>query len=196
MVPYVIEKQDGNERVYDLYSRLLKDRIIFLTDSLTDSLANSIVAQLLFLESQDCEKDIFIYINSPGGVITAMLAIYDTMNYIKNDVSTICMGQACSAASFILAAGTKGKRRALPNARIMLHQPSGGFNGQVTDAEIHVEELVSLKKKLNKLYSTLTGQTVKRIAKDLERDFFMSSEEALKYGIIDKIETGRLLEGV
>lgn len=189
MVPYVIDSKNGEERVYDLYSRLLKDRIIFLTDTLTDSLANSIVAQLLFLESVDDEKDIFIYINSPGGIITAMLAVYDTMNYIKNDVSTICIGQACSAASFLLAAGTKGKRLALPNARIMLHQPSGGASGQVTDIEIHVDELISIKKKLNKLYSKLTGQTVRKIAKDLERDFFMSAEEACKYGIIDKIES-------
>jgi len=192
MVPYVIESKGDKERVYDLYSRLLKDRIIFFTSDLTDQVANSIVAQLLFLESQDPDRDIYIYINSRGGIITGMMAIYDTINYIKNDVSTICIGQAASAASFILAAGTKGKRMALPNARIMLHQPRGGVQGQVTDIEIHANELISVKKKLNKIYAELTGQSVKKIARDLERDFFMSAEEAMKYGIIDKIEAKRI----
>ena len=191
MVPYVIEKSGNNERVYDLYSRLLKDRIVFFTETLTNDVANSIVAQLLFLESVDSKSDIYIYINSPGGIVTGMLAIYDTMKYIKNDVCTICIGQAASAASFILAAGTKGKRMALPNSRIMLHQPSGGMEGQVTDIMIHANEILSVKKKMHKIYSELTGQSVKKIARDLERDFFMSADEAVKYGLIDTIEVTR-----
>ena len=190
----MIEKSGNSERAYDLYSRLLKDRIIFFTEELTNDVANSIVAQLLFLESVDSDRDIYIYINSPGGIITGMLAIFDTMQYIKNDVCTICIGQAASAASFILAAGTKGKRMSLPNARIMLHQPSGGAGGQVTDIMIHANEILSVKKKMNTIYAKLTGQPVEKIAKDLERDFFLSPEGAVEYGLIDTIEVTRPVE--
>jgi ATP-dependent Clp protease protease subunit len=190
-IPYVIESKNDGERVYDLYSRLLKDRIIFLGSALDEITSNSIVAQLLYLESDDPDKDIFIYINSPGGIITGMLAIYDTMNLIKSDVSTVCVGQASSAASFLLAAGTKGKRVALPNSRIMLHQPLGGFEGQVSDIVIHANEIKSVKNKMNKIYSDITGKPVETIEKDLDRDFYMSAYEAVEYGIIDKVEDMR-----
>ena len=193
-IPYVIESKGDNERVYDLYSRMLKDRIIFLGTALDETLSNSIVAQLLFLESQSRDKDIFIYINSPGGIVTGLLAIYDTMNYVNNDIVTVCLGQACSAASLILAAGTKGKRYALPNARIMLHQPSGGMSGQVTDVLIHANELKSVKEKLNNIYASITGKSVKTIASDLERDFFMSAYEAVDYGLIDEVKELRELD--
>ena len=190
-IPYVIESEGGKERVYDLYSRMLKDRIIFLGTALDEAMSNSIVAQLLFLESSDPEKDIFIYINSPGGIITGLMAIYDTMNYIKNDIATVCVGQACSAASLILAAGTKGKRSALPNARIMLHQPLGGYSGQASDVLIHANEIKSVKDRLNKIYANITGKSIKKINKDLDRDFFMSAYEAVEYGLIDKVEEER-----
>lgn len=193
-IPYVIENNKGSERVYDLYSRMLKDRIIFLGSALDEATSNSIVAQLLFLESSDPEKDIYIYINSPGGIVTGLLAIYDTMQYISNDISTVCIGQAASAASLILAAGTKGKRYALANARIMLHQPSGGFGGQVSDIVIQANEIKSVKDKLNSIYSEITGKTVNKISKDLDRDFYMTAYEAVDYGLIDEVKESRNIE--
>lgn len=188
-VPIVIEQTNRGERSYDIYSRLLNDRIIMLSGEVTDESANVIVAQMLFLESVSPDKDINFYINSPGGSITAGMAIYDTMQLIKPDVSTICVGLAASMGSFLLAAGTKGKRFALPNSEILIHQPSvyGGFKGQATDIEIHTQWLLNTKRKLNKIYSERTGQPVEKIQKDMERDFFMSAEEAKDYGIIDKI---------
>lgn len=187
LVPYVIEQTAGGERSYDIYSRLLKDRIIFISDEINDALASTVVAQLLFLEADDPEKDICIYINSPGGSVTAGMAIYDTMNYIKPDVSTICVGLAASMGAFLLSAGTKGKRYALPNAEIMIHQPLGGAKGQATDVEIHTKWLLATKKKLNTLLAKHTGKDYETLAKDTERDNFMSAEEACEYGLIDKV---------
>lgn len=186
-IPYVVEKTGRGERSYDIYSRLLKDRIIMLSGEINDQVASSIVAQLLFLEAEDPEKDIYLYINSPGGVITSGFSIYDTMNYIKPDICTICIGQAASMGAFLLSCGEKGKRFALPNARIMIHQPLGGAQGQATDIEIQAKEILRLKGILNKILSSNTGQTLKKIEKDTERDFFMSSSEAKEYGLIDKV---------
>jgi ATP-dependent Clp protease protease subunit len=190
-VPIVIEQTGRGERAYDIYSRLLKDRIIMLGTPVDDHVANLIVAQLLFLEAEDPEKDIYLYINSPGGIVTAGLAIYDTMQYIKSEVVTICMGQAASMGAVLLAAGAKGKRFALPHSRIMIHQPLGGFQGQATDIEIHAKEILRLRKMLNGILSKHTGQSLRRIEKDTERDYFMSAEEAMKYGLIDKVLTRR-----
>jgi ATP-dependent Clp protease protease subunit len=187
LVPIVIEKTGRGERAYDIYSRLLKDRIIILGTPIDDNVANLIIAQLLFLEAEDPEKDIYLYINSPGGVVTAGLAIYDTMQYIKPDVCTICLGQAASMGAVLLAAGAPGKRFTLPNSRIMIHQPLGGFQGQAKDIEIHAKEILRLKKMLNEILSRHTGQSIKKIEKDTDRDFFMSAEEAKEYGIVDKV---------
>ena len=187
-VPYVIEQTGrGGERSYDIYSRLLKDRIIFLGTEVDDNVANIICAQLLFLEADDSDKDIFLYINSPGGVITSGMAIYDTMNYIKPDVATICLGQAASMGAFLLAAGAKGKRSAVPNARVMIHQPSGGFRGQATDILIQTNEIIKTKEHLNRILSANTGQPYEKVAADTERDYFMSSAEAKEYGLIDNV---------
>ncbi len=187
MVPIVIEQSSRGERAYDIYSRLLKDRIIFLGGPISDPVADLIVAQLLFLESEDPEKDISIYINSPGGSVTAGMAIYDTMQYIKPDVSTICTGQAASMGAFLLSAGTAGKRYALPNSRIMIHQPMGGAQGQASDIEIQAQEILRLKELLSQIISEHTGQPLKKVKKDTERDFFMSAIEAKEYGIIDEV---------
>lgn len=186
-IPYVIERTGRGERSYDIYSRLLKDRIIMLSGEINDAVASSIVAQLLFLEAEDPDKDIYLYINSPGGVITSGLSIYDTMNYIKPDVSTICIGQAASMGAFLLSSGAKGKRYALPHARIMIHQPLGGAQGQATDIEIQAKEILRLKHMLNEILAENTGQPLRKIAKDTDRDFFMSSEEAKEYGLIDQV---------
>jgi ATP-dependent Clp protease protease subunit len=186
-IPYVVEQTGRGERSYDIYSRLLKDRIIMLSGEVNDQVASTIVAQLLFLEAQDPEKDIYFYINSPGGVVTSGLSMFDTMNYIKPDVVTICIGQAASMGAFLLAAGAKGKRYALPHARIMIHQPLGGAQGQATDIQIQAKEIQRLKDTLNGILAEKTGKTVKTIEKDTERDNFMSSEEAVKYGLIDKV---------
>ncbi len=191
-IPYVIEQTGRGERSYDIYSRLLKDRIIMLSGEVNDAVASSIVAQLLFLEAQDPEKDIYFYINSPGGVITSGLSIYDTMNYIKPDIVTICIGQAASMGAFLLASGTDGKRYALPNARIMIHQPSGGAQGQSTDIQIQAQEIQRLKDMLNVILAQKSGKTPKRLEKDTERDNFMSSAEAMEYGLIDKVLTKSL----
>lgn len=187
LVPMVVEQTGRGERAYDIYSRLLKDRIIFLTGQVYDEMASLICAQLLFLESEDPDKDIFMYINSPGGVVTSGLSILDTMNYIRCDVATVCLGQACSMGSLLMTAGTKGKRYALTNSRIMIHQPSGGAQGQATDIEIQAREILSLRERLNKIYADCTGQTVKTISEALERDRFMSAEEAVKFGLIDHV---------
>lgn len=187
MVPIVIEQSSRGERAFDIYSRLLKDRIIFLGGGIDDGVADVVVAQLLFLESEDPEKDISIYINSPGGVVTAGMAIYDTMQYIKPDVSTICIGQAASMGAFLLAAGTKGKRYALPNSRIMIHQPLGGAQGQASDIEIQAQEILRMKDSLNHILAEHTGQPLKQIKKDTDRDFFMSAKEAKEYGLIDEV---------
>jgi len=187
VIPTIVEKTGRGERTYDIYSRLLKDRIIMLNGEINDQTANLIVAQLLFLEAEDPEKDIYLYINSPGGIITSGFAIYDTMNYIKPDIVTICIGQAASMGAFLLAGGTKGKRYSLPHSRIMIHQPLGGAQGQATDIEIHAKEILRMKKELNEILAKNTGQSLRKIEKDTERDFFMSAEEAMKYGIIDKI---------
>lgn len=186
-VPVVVEKTGRGERSYDIYSRLLKDRIIMLSGEINDHVASSIVAQLLFLEAEDPEKDIYLYINSPGGVITSGFSIYDTMNYIRPDISTICIGQAASMGAFLLSCGAPGKRYALPNARIMIHQPLGGAQGQATDIEIQAREILRLKKILNEILAKNTKQSTKKIEKDTERDFFMSSHEAAEYGLIDKV---------
>ncbi len=186
-IPYVIETRGREERAYDIYSRLLKDRIVFIGTAIEDTLANSVIAQLLFLEAEDPTRDIFIYINSPGGVVSAGLAIYDTMQYISCDVATICMGQAASMAAVLLAAGKSGKRSVLPHARVMIHQPSGGTQGQATNLEIYTKEIVTLRTKLNEILVKHTHQNIKRIAKDTDRDFFMSAEEAKEYGIVDSI---------
>lgn len=187
LIPMVVEQSGRGERSYDIYSRLLKDRIIFLGTSIDDEVANLIVAQLLFLESEDPEKEVFIYINSPGGVVSAGLAIYDTMQYIKPPVSTICTGQAASMAAVLLAAGADGKRIALPNSRVMIHQPMGGTSGQVSDIQIHAKEILKIRDKLNGILSKHTKQPLATIETDTDRDFFMSAEEAVKYGIVDKI---------
>jgi ATP-dependent Clp protease protease subunit len=189
--PIVIEQTPRGERSYDIYSRLLKDNIIFLGTAIDDSVANAIVAQMLFLESEDPDKDIQIYINSPGGSVTAGLAIYDTMQFVKNDIVTYCIGQCASMGAHLLAAGTKGKRFALPNARIMIHQPSGGAQGQATEIEITYKEIQRLKENLAATFAKHTGQTLKKVMKDMDRDFFMSSEEALEYGIVDKVLSER-----
>ncbi|MGI5969445.1 MAG: ATP-dependent Clp endopeptidase proteolytic subunit ClpP [Lachnospiraceae bacterium] len=192
LVPYVIEQTSRGERSYDIFSRLLKDRIIFLGEEVTDASASIIVAQLLFLESEDPDKDISLYINSPGGSVTAGMAIYDTMKYIKCDVSTICIGMAASMGAFLLAGGTKGKRMALPNAEIMIHQPSGGAKGQATEIKIVAENILKIKAKLNKMLSENTGKPIEQVEIDTERDNYMSAEEALDYGIVDKIITNRV----
>jgi len=186
-VPIVVEQTSRGERSYDIFSRLLKDRIIFIGGPIDDNVANVVIAQLLFLESEEPDKDIHMYINSPGGVVTAALAIYDTMQYIKPDVSTICMGSAASAAAFLLTAGAKGKRYALPFARIMIHQPLGGTQGQATDIEIHAREILRLREILNGILASHTGQTIEKIGHDTERDFFMSAEQAKEYGLIDSV---------
>ncbi|WP_031513125.1 ATP-dependent Clp endopeptidase proteolytic subunit ClpP [Desulfofalx alkaliphila] len=187
LVPIVVEQTNRGERSYDIYSRLLKDRIIFIGGAIDDHVANLIIAQLLFLEAEDPAKDINIYINSPGGVVTAGMAIYDTIQYIKPSVSTICLGQAASMGSFLLAAGTKGKRYALPYSRIMIHQPLGGVQGQATDIDIHAKEILRMKQVLNDLLAKHTGQPLEKISVDTERDFFMSAEQAKEYGIIDEV---------
>ena len=187
LVPTVIEQTGHGERAYDIYSRLLNDRIIFLSDEINDVTASLTVAQLLFLEAQDPDRDISLYINSPGGSISAGLAIYDTMNYIKCDVRTVCVGMAASMGAFLLMAGQKGKRLALPNSEVMIHQPSGGASGQATDVTIHAEWLLRTKKKMNELMAQMTGQPLKRLSQDVERDYFMTAKEALDYGIIDEI---------
>ena len=187
LIPMVIEQTNKGERSYDIYSRLLKDRIIFLGGEVTDDEANLIVAQMLFLEADDPDKDISLYINSPGGSITAGMAIYNTMQYIRCDVSTICIGMAASMGAFLLAAGAKGKRRALPNGEILIHQPLGGARGQATEVAIHAEQLIKTREKMNKILAERTGQTVEQIALDTERDHYMTAEEALKYGLIDEI---------
>ena len=187
LVPMVVEQSNKGERAYDIYSRLLKERIIFLTGQINDNVASLVTAQLLFLEAEDPKKEIYLYINSPGGLVTAGLGIYDTMQYIKPDISTLCIGQAASMGSFLLAAGTKGKRFSLPNSRIMVHQPSAGFQGQATDIEIHANEVLSLKKRLNEIYSKHTNKTVEEIKSALERDNFMTAEVAKTFGLIDEV---------
>lgn len=191
LVPMVVEQTGRGERSYDIYSRLLKDRIIFLGDQVNDATASLIVAQLLFLESEDPDKDIYLYINSPGGSITAGMAIYDTMQYIKPDVSTICIGMAASMGAFLLNAGAKGKRFALPNAEIMIHQPLGGTRGQATDIEIHAQRIVKMKEKLNQIMAERTGQSLEKIKQDTERDYFMEAEKAKEYGLIDEVISKR-----
>jgi ATP-dependent Clp protease, protease subunit len=189
LIPMVIEQTSRGERAYDIYSRLLKDRIIFLGTPIDDNVANTVIAQLLFLDADDPDKDIYLYVNSPGGVVTSGLAIYDTMNYLKSPVSTICIGQAASMGALLLGAGTKGKRFSLPHARIMIHQPIGGFQGQATDIEIHAKEILKLKDTLNQILSKHTGQPIEKIATDTDRDFFMSGEDAKQYGLIDEVIT-------
>ena len=191
LVPYVVEQTSRGERNYDIYSRLLKDRIIFLGEEVNETTASLVVAQLLFLESEDPGKDIQLYINSPGGVVTAGMAIYDTMQYIKCDVSTICIGLAASMGAFLLAGGAKGKRFAIPNAEVMIHQPSGGAKGQATDIQITAENILKTKKKLNEILAANTGKTYEQVAADTERDHYMSAEEALEYGLIDGVITSR-----
>ena len=187
LIPMVVEQSNRGERAYDIYSRLLKERIVFLVGTINDNTASLITAQLLFLESENPKKEIYLYINSPGGLVTAGLGIYDTMQYIKPAVSTLCIGQACSMGSFLLAAGEKGKRFSLPNSRIMVHQPSAGFQGQATDIEIHANEVLSLKKRLNEIYSKHTGKSVSEIKLALERDNFMTADNAKSFGLIDKV---------
>ena len=189
LVPMVVEQTSRGERSYDIYSRLLNDRIIFLADEVNDTTASLVVAQLLYLEAPDPDKDIYLYINSPGGSITAGMAIYDTMNYIKCDVSTICIGMAASMGAFLLSSGAKGKRMALPNAEVMIHQPLGGMQGQATDIKIHADRIIKMKEKLNRLLSEQTGNSLETIEKDTERDNFMSADEAMAYGLIDKVIT-------
>jgi len=187
LVPMVVEQSNKGERAYDIYSRLLKERIIFLTGQINDNVASLVTAQLLFLEAEDPKKEIYLYINSPGGLVTAGLGIYDTMQYVKPDISTLCIGQAASMGSFLLAAGTKGKRFSLPNSRVMVHQPSAGFQGQVTDIEIHANEVSSLKKRLNEIYSKHTGKSVEEVKSALERDNFMTAQVAIDFGLIDEV---------
>ena len=187
LIPMVVEQSSKGERAYDIYSRLLKERIVFVVGPINDNVASVVTAQLLYLESENSKKDIYLYINSPGGLVTAGLGIYDTMQYIKPDVSTLCIGQAASMGSFLLTAGQKGKRFSLPNSRIMVHQPSAGFQGQATDIEIHANEVLSLKKRLNEIYSKHTGQSVDDIKKALERDNFMTPEDAKKFGLVDQV---------
>ena len=187
MVPIVIEQSGRGERAYDIYSRLLRERIVFLVGPVNDATANLVVAQMLFLESENPDKDIFLYINSPGGSVSAGLSVFDTMNFIKPDVSTLCMGMAASMGSFLLMAGAKGKRAALPNSRVMIHQPSGGAQGQATDIEIQAREIIKTREQLNRIYADRTGQTLEKITADVERDFFMSPDEAKAYGLIDQV---------
>jgi len=189
LVPMVVEQTNRGERAYDIYSRLLKDRIIFLGAPIDDIFANLIIAQLLFLEAEDPEKDINLYVNSPGGSVTAGLGIYDTMQYVKPPINTICLGQAASMGAFLLTAGTKGKRFALPNARIMIHQPMGGFQGQATEIDIHAREILKIRERLNEIMAKHTGQPLEKISLDTERDYFMSAEEAKRYGLIDEVIT-------
>ena len=191
VIPMVVEQSSRGERAYDIYSRLLKERIIFLTGQVEDNMANLIIAQMLFLEAENSEKDIYLYINSPGGVVTAGMAIYDTMQFIKPDVSTICLGQACSMGSLLLAAGTHGKRYCLPNARVMIHQPLGGFQGQASDIQIHAQEILQVKSRLNNILAKHTGQDISVIEKDTDRDNFMSAEKAVEYGLVDAIYSKR-----
>ena len=191
LIPIVVEQTDRGERAYDIYSRLLKDRIIFLGTPIDDHVANLVVAQLLFLEAEDPQKDIYLYINSPGGSVTAGLAIYDTMQYVKPDVSTICIGQAASMAAVLLAAGAKGKRYALPHSRVMIHQPIGGFHGQAKEIEIHAKEILKLKETLENILAKHTGQPIEKIRQDTDRDYFMSAEEAKDYGIVDQVIVSR-----
>jgi ATP-dependent Clp protease protease subunit len=191
MVPMVIEQSGRGERAYDIYSRLLKERVIFLVGPVNDVTANLVVAQLLFLEAENPDKDIYFYINSPGGSVTAGMSIYDTMQFIKPDVSTLCMGQACSMGAFLLTAGAKGKRFALPNSRVMIHQPMGGFQGQASDIAIHAKEILSLRAKLNEIMAHHTGQPIERIERDTDRDNFLSAQEATEYGLIDKVLANR-----
>ncbi len=192
LVPVVVEQTARGERSFDIYSRLLKERIIFLNGPVDDHVANLVIAQLLFLESEAPEKDIYLYINSPGGLVTAGLAIYDTMQYIRSDVSTLCIGQAASMGAHLLAAGAAGKRYALPNARIMIHQPLGGFQGQATDIEIHAREILKLKERLNEMLAEHTGQPLKKVSDDVERDYFLTADEACDYGIVDQVLTSRV----
>jgi len=194
LVPMVVEQTAKGERSFDIYSRLLKERIIFLTGQVEDHMANLIVAQLLFLESESPDKDIYLYINSPGGSVTAGMSIYDTMNFIKPDVSTVCVGQAASMGAFLLSGGAKGKRYCLPNSRVMIHQPLGGFQGQASDFEIHAKEILSIKEKLNRLMADHTGQEYEKVAHDTDRDNFMTAEQALEYGLIDAVHTRRDLK--
>lgn len=192
LVPMVVEQTARGERAFDIYSRLLKERVVFIVGAIDDYMANLVVAQLLFLESENPDKDIHLYINSPGGVITSGLSIYDTMRFIKPDVATMCIGQAASMGSFLLSAGAKGKRYALPNSRVMIHQPSGGTRGQATDIEIQAREILYLRERLNRMYSEHTGQPIEKISRDVERDFFMSADAAKEYGIIDQILVERI----
>jgi len=191
LIPMVVEQTSRGERAYDIYSRLLKDRIIFLGSAIDDHIANLIIAQLLFLEAEEPEQDIYIYINSPGGIVTSGMAVYDTMLYVKPDIQTICIGQASSMGALLLAAGTKGKRFALTNSRIMIHQPSGGFQGQSVDIDIHAKEILRMRDTLDKILSEHTGQPLKKIRSDTDRDFFMSGEDAKKYGIVDEVISSR-----
>jgi ATP-dependent Clp protease protease subunit len=191
LIPIVVEQSNRGERAYDIYSRLLKDRIVFIGEQVSDSMANTIIAQMLFLESEDPAKDINVYINTPGGSVTAGLAIYDTMQYIKPDITTICMGQATSMGALLLAAGATGKRYALPHARVMIHQPLGGVQGQATDIDIQAKEIMKIKETIHRILATHTGQPIERIRLDTERDFFMGSQEALEYGIIDRVISKR-----
>lgn len=191
LVPIVIEQSARGERAYDIYSRLLKERVIFLVGPVEDYMANLIVAQMLFLESENPDKDIYLYINSPGGAVTAGMAIYDTMQFVKPDVSTLCIGQACSMGAFLLTGGAKGKRKCLPNARVMIHQPLGGFQGQATDIEIHTKEILKTRHRINEILAKHTGQKIERIEKDTDRDNFMGAEEACEYGLVDSVITER-----
>ncbi|OCG18518.1 ATP-dependent Clp endopeptidase, proteolytic subunit ClpP [Gilliamella sp. App6-5] len=191
VIPMVVEQSSRGERAYDIYSRLLKERVIFLTGQVEDNMANLIIAQMLFLEAENPDKDIYLYINSPGGVVTAGMAIYDTMQFIKPDVSTICLGQACSMGSLLLTAGTKGKRYCLPNARVMIHQPLGGFQGQASDIQIHAQEILQVKNCLNTILAMHTGQDISVIEKDTDRDNFMSADKAVEYGLVDAIYSKR-----
>ncbi|GAA5218938.1 ATP-dependent Clp endopeptidase proteolytic subunit ClpP [Corallincola platygyrae] len=192
LVPMVVEQTAKGERAYDIYSRLLKERVIFMVGPVEDHMANLIVAQMLFLESESPDKDIFLYINSPGGSVTAGMAIYDTMNFIKPDVSTVCIGQAASMGAFLLSGGAKGKRYCLPNSRVMIHQPLGGFQGQASDFEIHAKEILSIKEKMNRLMAEHTGQPLEKVSQDTDRDNFMSAAEAKEYGLVDDVLTSRL----
>ncbi|MCK5540348.1 MAG: ATP-dependent Clp endopeptidase proteolytic subunit ClpP [Deltaproteobacteria bacterium] len=194
-LPMVVEQSPGGERAYDIYSRLLRDRIIFLGTAIDDNVANAVIAQLLFLEADDPDKDINIYVNSPGGSVTAGLAIYDTMEFVKPDITTICVGQAASMGALLLAAGSAGKRYALPHSRILLHQPMGGFSGQASDIEIHAREILRLKQILNDILQSHTGQDMKRLQQDTDRDFFMSTEQAVEYGVIDEVIKNRRAAG-
>jgi len=194
LIPVVVEQTNRGERAYDIYSRLLKDRIVFIGEPVEDGMANTIIAQMLFLESEDPDKDINVYVNSPGGAVTAGLAIYDTMQYIKPDITTICMGQASSMGALLLAAGSKGKRYSLPNARIMIHQPLGGVQGQATDIDIQAKEILNIKNRIHEILVKHTGQPIEKIREDTERDFFMSSDDAMKYGIVDKVISKREIQ--